>query len=98
MAVLARLSRGVPLAAGTSAIITMAFDLKAKMTIPLFPELVRLYSMALSPMPVTTLAFATPYAPFIAAAICSGETDAAEVASGKTSAKTRTVVLLSAVP
>jgi hypothetical protein len=51
----------------------------------------------LSPIPLTTLAFAIPEL-FIAAAIVSGETEAALLASGYTCANTNTVVEPSALP
>ena len=57
-------------------------DGKAARSCVLPPAAVVLYSTALSPMPVTALAFATPAPLLMAAAICSGETASAVVESG----------------
>jgi len=48
------------LVAGVTAIIITTLALKTKMTVPLPPAVVVLYSTALSPIPLTDLALATP--------------------------------------
>src|SRR5438309_2633394 len=61
------------------------------MTRPLPWPPAAVYSIALSPIPLTALAFETESPAFIAAAICSGLAAFAEVASAKVCAKTNTV-------
>jgi hypothetical protein len=83
--------------AGVSAMNMTTFDLNTKMTAPFPALLVLVYSTALSPIPLTTVALAIPTAPFSAAAIVSGETASALAASGYVCAKTKTDVEPSAV-
>jgi hypothetical protein len=81
-AMVASFSIPVVSGAGVRAMNMTTFDLKTKMTAPLPPLLVLLYSTALSPIPVTDLAFVIPYAPFSDAAIVAGETALALLVSG----------------
>jgi len=67
---------------GVTAIVITTFDLNTKIMVPPDPELVNVYSTALSPIPVTTLAVPEALAPFKAAASFSGEIEAAEVTLG----------------
>lgn len=82
MAVRARFSTTVGSLEGVRMIMMMTFDLNAKIMVPLLPEVVKVYSTALSPIPVTTLAVPDALTPFRAAARDSGETAAAVLAFG----------------
>lgn len=66
------------------AITMTTFDLTTKITAPVEPDvlLVAVYSIALSPIPLTGLAFVIPKALLKGAANCSGETALALLASG----------------
>jgi len=78
----ARLSTALGSVEGVRIIMMMTFDLNAKIMVPPLPELVKVYSTALSPIPVTTLAVPDALTPFRAAASFSGEIAAAVLASG----------------
>src|SRR6267378_2705587 len=67
------------------------FALNTTMTRPLPWPPAAVYSIALSPIPLTGLAFETESPAFIAAAICSGDDEPAAVASAKACPKTNTV-------
>jgi len=82
MAVRARFSTAVGSVLGVTAIVITTFDVNTKIMVPPDPELVNVYSTALSPIPVTTLAVPEVLAPFRAAASFSGEMEAAEVMLG----------------
>lgn len=81
-AVRARFSTAVGPVEGVTAMMMTTFDLNAKIMVPPVPELVNVYSTALSPIPVTTLAVPVALAPFKAAASDSGEIEAAALALG----------------
>src|ERR1700704_5292083 len=67
------------------------FALNTTITRPLPWPPAAVYSIALSPIPLTGLAFETESPAFIAAAICSGDDEPAAVASAKACPKTNTV-------
>jgi hypothetical protein len=78
----ARLSTAVGSVLGVIMIVITTFDLNTKIMVPPDPELVKVYSTALSPIPVTILAVPDALTPFRAAASFSGEIAAAELALG----------------
>src|SRR5712692_571266 len=81
-AVRASFSTAVGSVEGVTTMMMTTFDLNAKIMVPPVPELVKVYSTALSPIPVTTLAVPEVLVPFRAAASFSGEIEAAAVTLG----------------